>query len=281
MLSRTGQEHHGVPEISLVTVATAGGNLAAGRMAKTMAPCRQSAHEGLPDFASVGSFGYCTDKFLLAPPCGAEVLPCRQLACEDVFCGLMTRHNAAHPDADPRAAASLWTLYYFSLLTITPTVCRLVHGRRLPLALGDLSVIIDPENALPVAFLLPHAGDQAGKASAPEDLHGLLRDHLAALIPSIARAAKLAPKLLWNNAAVYLSWIIGEIEAQADPALARACRAVIDDALWPDGSRNPMSGMVVKGNRRVCCLRYMIPAIGGCGASCPLPCGQNRDTLDA
>ncbi|MFK3777666.1 siderophore-iron reductase FhuF [Agrobacterium sp. NPDC089420] len=246
-----------------------------------MAPCLRTTHDRLPDFASIGAFGYCTDKFVLTPPGGAEILPCRRLACEDVFCGLMARHAAAHPGADPRAAASLWTLYYFSLLTITPTVCRLVHGRHLPLALDELSVIVNPANALPMAFLLPHAGGEAGKACASADMHLFLRDHLAVLIPCIAKAARLAPKLLWNNAAVYLSWIIGEIETQIDPALARSCRPVIDDPLWPDGNRNPMSGMVVEGNRRVCCLRYMIPTIGGCGASCPLPCGQNRDKPDA
>ncbi|MBS1165685.1 MAG: TonB-dependent siderophore receptor [Proteobacteria bacterium] len=51
-----------------------------------------------------------------------------------------------------------------------------------------------------------------------------------------------------------------------------------------DGTDNPLQGLIkripdaggtsLQSQRKVCCLRYLVPGVGGCGATCPLPQGR-------
>ncbi len=104
--------------------------------------------------------------------------------------------------------------------------------------------------------------------------------HAEPVITAIAANAGVAPKLLWNNVAAYLSWILKEIAHRHEPALVEGGLALLNDAEWPGGGRNPMFGMIRMARqqcglefarRKVCCLRYNLPGVGGCGEACPLP----------
>lgn len=235
-------------------------------------PHRFEVRRSLPVFEQTGPYGFCNDKFVLTPLPGTEVANCRDLATGPAFTALMDRYAARHPGCNRKAVISLWSLFYFSLLVIAPTIYRLAHATRLPLHPENMRILIDPEKLLPVAFVLDDAGIEAEETTVVEDLHALLRDHVAGLIPGMAAAERVSPKLLWNNVAVYFSWVLGHLREHADAETAGMCREMLVEApLWPDGERNPMHGMLRDGNRRICCLRYMIPSIGGCGATCPLP----------
>ncbi|ACM38809.1 MULTISPECIES: siderophore-iron reductase FhuF [Rhizobium/Agrobacterium group] len=236
-----------------------------------------------PDMPGDERFAFCRGKLLLDPPEDAEIIPCTSLSDPDVFADIIARYTCKFPGADKRAVISMWTLYYFSILTIAPTVHRLVHRRQLSLGLSQLSLVCDPQTAEPKAFLLSGPGRPAGQAPAINDLHAILRDHAAPLITLIAGHCGVAPKLMWNNVAVYLNWIIKEIGNQAGPHLMEEAIEIISGQHWPDGSRNPLFGMIKLARRqcgmdhfqrKVCCLRYNLPGVPGCGDLCPLPDGR-------
>jgi len=91
---------------------------------------------------------------------------------------------------------------------------------------------------------------------------------------------RLSPRPLWCDAAGYLNWIVRELDPGNDEAEGLALFA----KTLPDGSDNPLHGLIKRlpgadGNavltqRKVCCLRYMVPGVGGCGETCPLPQGR-------
>ena len=83
------------------------------------------------------------------------------------------------------------------------------------------------------------------------------------------------------NVAVRFAWAVqqcaGRPEADRD-GIAEA-EKLLTTALTPDGARNPLHGMLRPSplvaieacQRRVCCLRYLLPGVADCGSLCPLP----------
>lgn len=230
-----------------------------------------------------GKYPWVQGRFVTAPPAGSELLPCRSLLDPDAFGGILERFGAQYGVADRRAIASLWTMYYFSALMVGGAVAWLELRRVLPLSLEEAQVALNPDTGAPVAFVLPHLGEYRAGLPPHQALHGMIRDHAAPLAAALAITAGISPKLVWGNAAGYLSWIIRETGRLTDPALAVEGLPVLDDPVWPDGWRNPLSGAVRQecdaegngyGRRRVCCLRYLVPGVAGCGMTCPLPEGR-------
>ncbi|MFB2552035.1 siderophore-iron reductase FhuF [Ensifer soli] len=227
---------------------------------------------------------YCKGAFRLAPPEGTDCLDCTALLDAAAFHALIDRFAAGHgPAADRRAVVSLWTLYYFSTLTIAATVAWLEMRRRLPLALDEMKVCLDPTTGAPRAFVLSSPGSVEPGLSIEEGLHGLFRHHAEPLVGAIAASCGVSRKLLWGNVAAYVVWIVGEAGRLTDPRLALEGAALVDPPHWSDGWKNPLSGAIrmerdstgaACARRRVCCLRYALPAVGGCGESCPLPQGR-------
>ena len=209
-----------------------------------------------------GPFAYCRGKLLASAPPTGIVIPCRDLGDREVFDGIIARYAQKFPGSDRRAIVSMWTLYYFSMLTIAPSVHMFVNRIALPLDIDGLSLVCDGETGEPEAFVMSGSPELATDPAA--ELHRLMLGHAEPVIAAIAANAGVAPKLLWNNAAAYLSWILKEIAHR--------------------GGRNPMFGMIRMARqqcgfefarRKVCCLRYNLPGVGGCGEACPLPDGRH------
>jgi len=227
-------------------------------------------------------YGFCCGKFLLDAPAGCDVVACSALRDADCFNSIIDRYAAAFLPADRRAIVSLWTLYYFSILTINTALAWLELKRYLPVSLDEVSVCLDRETATPVSFLLPDFG-QVRQLDIHAAMGPLLRQHWQPLTNAISHHAHLSGKLLWGNAAGYLDWIIDETGRQSAPALAEEGAPLFSDPTFPDSEKNPLcgilrsmkdeSGLQFK-RRKVCCLRYCLPDIGGCGLSCPLPQGR-------
>ncbi|WP_449310485.1 siderophore-iron reductase FhuF [Pseudochelatococcus sp. B33] len=231
-------------------------------------------------------FAYCRDKLLLAAPADNENIPCRTLTDNYTFNRIVGNYGRRYPSADRRAVVSMWTQYYFGVLLTASTVQRLVHRRRLRLGLNELVLSSNAAYSEPAAFVLPESGTDGDDESIERDLLTILDNHVAPLSVSIAANTGLSPRLLWNNVAGYLDWIIREIGRQVDPTLAERALPILDRPEWPEGRRNPMFGMLraTRDNqgewilqRKVCCLRYCLPGVAGCGEVCPLPSRRAGD----
>ncbi|WP_431323527.1 siderophore-iron reductase FhuF [Rhizobium sp. YTU87027] len=236
----------------------------------------------LDGFVGDGPFSYCRGKLLLTAPQTGRVIRCTDLCDASVFDEVIARYAGKFPGSDRRAIVSMWTLYYFSVLTVAPSVHMFVNGIGLPLAIDRLSLVCDEETCEPEAFVM--FGRPATTANPADDLYQLMVSHIEPVIAAIAANGALAPKLLWNNVAAYLSWILKEIAHRKQRLLVEGGLSLLDEPSWPDGRRNPMFGMIRTARqqcglefaqRKVCCLRYNLPGVGGCGEACPLPDGRH------
>jgi ferric iron reductase protein FhuF len=224
--------------------------------------------------------GYLRDKLRLAVPPDGGAIACRELFTAERFDGALAPLMARYPGSDRRAVASLWSLYYFSTLVIVPIILWRRLGLVLPLALDELQLIVSPETGLPEAFLLPHRGSVIHGLTASEALGTMIEDHLRPAIAFISGHSRLSPRLLWCNTAGYIDWIARELDPGRDDA---AGLELFGKYKLTDGTDNPLHGSIKRistadgtmlSQRKVCCLRYMLPGIGGCGETCPLPQGR-------
>ncbi|MCW1409006.1 siderophore-iron reductase FhuF [Rhizobium sp. 1AS11] len=229
-----------------------------------------------------GPFSYCRGKLLGSLPQTGIVVSCRDLCDRAIFDEIIGRYAQKFPGSDRRAIVSMWTLYYFSMLTIAPSVHMFVNRIALPMEVDQLSLVCNEQTGEPEAFVM--SGRPEATSDPAGELHRLMLGHAEPVIAAIAANAGVAPKLLWNNVAAYLSWILKEIAHRHEPVLVEGGLALLEEAQWPGGGRNPMFGMIRIARqqcglefvrRKVCCLRYNLPGVGGCGEACPLPEGRH------
>lgn len=235
--------------------------------------------------ASGGRYVYCSESFRAAPPPGARVVRCCDLLDPTLLADIFDRFCGQFGTCDRRAGVSMWTLYYFSSVSIASMVTALRLRCSVSLALANVEICLGNEHAEPRGFLIAGPMRRAEGAAAETMLQSLLGDHLQPLIEALAAAGGVSRKLLWNNVSVYLDWILGEIgkDEAVDPADVDLAAAGVAAAVWPDGRANPLQGLmraatgadgVIVRQRRVCCLRYLLPGVAGCGHTCPLPAGR-------
>lgn len=209
-------------------------------------------------------------------------LPVRLLLQPERLDALLQRFDPAHAGQDRRALASQWSKHYLVRLIPPVVAAALVLGRRLPLALDTLEVVLD-EQGLPQAFKLP--GDGEPFAEPPGDAFqrfAELTDHLQAFIHGLASEARLSPRVLWSNAGNYLEWFVGEMAKVLPPALLVHSHQLMAQELLANGARNPWFRPIryvqvsrelrpdgLWRQRRVCCIRYRLDDLGHCD-NCPL-----------
>ena len=203
-----------------------------------------------------------------------------ELMREEVQRPLLAHHERRYPGGDRRAAISMWSQYYCAQYVLSILGTWLLLGRMLPFRPEEISLLV-LEDGTPNGFRLPHLGEMT---EGPVELEPVIREHLAPLFQSIQLHHRIAPRLLWANAAVRVSAALRI--ARQDPAVPSLrlleAEALLARPCWNDGSVNPLHGMLtpmeVDGDivlrRRVCCLRYLLPGIAGCGATCPIKEGQ-------
>jgi ferric iron reductase protein FhuF len=226
-------------------------------------------------------FAYCHGKFLLGAS-HHDSISCRDLLYPDVCNGIFDRYAARFGGVDRRAAASMWTMYYFSGLVIGPVVAWRQHRRILPLSLDTTRISLDPTTSAPNAFVLGHDGHIDATASPSQALETAIFGHAAPVVEALAANAGLSRKLLWSNLVVYLDWIVREAATQMGEMTSAEELATTEGETWRDGRTNPVFGLIRRecsaegdfSRRRVCCLRYILPGLPGCGMVCPLPAGR-------
>jgi len=200
------------------------------------------------------------------------------------FCAALDTYAAAHAGTDRRAVASMWSLYYFSILTIPYIVARRADCA-LPIAVDDMTIAL-AEDGLPRALGLAGEGDWSdGNDDLLSFVVPLVSQHIPEIISQLKAKGGIAPKLAWNNAAVYIDYAFNATErerlAEGD---AWAARPLFTEPRLPDGSLNPFQGCLrheIEGEqtvcrRKVCCLRYLLPGIPSCGELCALPAQRKQ-----
>lgn len=232
-----------------------------------------------------GRFAYCRESFRLHPPEDAEVVACEALLDPAVLQAVIDRFATGFAGGDRRAVVSMWTLYYFSTLTIAAAISLFVLRREVPFALADMRLCLSRAQGEPLSFVIGRIGPRRPRIDAAAALHGLLRLHLEPLVEAVARAGGVSKKLLWNNVTGYLLWILDEIAGGDAESEAGRAASLVRTRNWPDGWTNPMHDMLRPAvdddgapciRRKICCLRYALPGVGGCGVSCPLPEGRQQ-----
>jgi ferric iron reductase protein FhuF len=224
-----------------------------------------------------GEHAWCGEKMMLSSDLPGAV-PLLDFLESGGFVETLDRFAAANGQADRRAAASYWSLYYFSALTIPYIVARRAETA-LPVALDDMTVAI-AEDGLPQAFGLPHEGDWCEGGGLLDLVTPLVETHLARVVTLLRDKTGIAQKLAWNNAAVYIDYAFNATDHAAPAGDDHwPSRPLFDCPQLANGSRNPFQGClrhemeagIVQCRRKVCCLRYMLPGIPGCGELCALP----------
>ena len=178
---------------------------------------------------------------------------------------------------DRRAQTSLWCIEYVHALMPLPVVASLRLGRALPLRLEDVSVILDEEH-LPSTVRLRDDGGPCTDRDPFARFDGMIRGNLEPLIDAWAAYSGISPRVLWTNAANLYEAIMRYMEKQphAPREVIAEADMLITRTQWPDGRRNPFARPVLyrpehpsnQRWRRVCCVRYLIPAHQYC-SNCP------------
>lgn len=226
-----------------------------------------------------GDLAHARDKLVVGDD-ARPFVPAADLLEGPLLDDVLSRFGELHAGGDPRAVASLWSQWYLGTLVVPSVAAGLLLDRVLPLALEEMDVALDDETARPVAFRPPHGGRRDPEADAFERFEPLVRRHLAPLVEALAARGGPGRRALWGNAGRYLQWTLDEIEGMpGGPDAAASGRRLLDEPTDADGRDNPLHDTVVhveaaggrRTRRRVCCLRFLLPGVEGCGDLCPLP----------
>lgn len=216
----------------------------------------------------------------------SSVISGRDLLDRNVSENLLARFAQVHAGGDRRAIVSMWTQWHFGTLIIPTTAALLLLGRDLPVELDRISLAVD-DTGKTAAIILP--GAEPPETLDPEGCFSrLFRSHVEPLIRSFAGQFRVSPRLLWNNAADIFEWALDQAEAIGtvrSDALHEG-RLLLSSRLARNGQANPMFGLVryldqddgTLRQRKICCLRYLLPGVACCGSICPTPPASTGDT---
>lgn len=210
---------------------------------------------------------------------GAAHLPGQRFLDLDTLRDLIGRFAATMPGGEPRAVVSMWSQWHFSNVVVPSVVARLLAGLSLPVSLNASSFALH-ENGCTAAVLIP-SQEPLASAQGVEGFAALIDSHLAPLIAFVASHFGVSAKLLWSNAAVSFVWTVQQCADHPGvdrEGLAEA-NGVLTAARTPAGERNFLGGALKPSSlapiencqRRICCLRYLLPGMADCGSFCPLP----------
>ncbi|WP_275791135.1 siderophore-iron reductase FhuF [Pararhizobium gei] len=237
-----------------------------------------------PCLASVfsGEHAWCGEKMMLSSELD-NAFPLSDFFASGRFSLALDTYAMAHGGTDRRAVASMWSLYYFSCLAI-PYIVAARAERMLPIRFDEMTIAL-AEDGLPCALGLPHEGDWSEGDDLLALMPPLVGRHLSDVVSQLKGHAGLAPKLSWNNAAVYIDYAFNATERNpSQDGDDWASRALFEQQQLPDGSANPFLGCLrheVQGGqtlcrRKVCCLRYLLPGVPSCGELCALPAQRKQ-----
>ncbi len=221
-------------------------------------------------------------EMVVAPEDARRLLPCSDLLDPARFEAAFAPCLAP---GDLRAAKlSFWSQYYFGSFCLPVAACALLTGRPVSAPLAACAFAPNAEG-------MPSACRVGADLWARPDrglLDGLLEEHLRPAVEAFAQAGPLAERVLWGNAAHYLEWLVGwmEAEGRAAPGAVAQARDLLERPRLPEGGRNPFAGAIhylgetppspETRRRKTCCLRYRLSCVADCGGLCPKTAAQRR-----
>ncbi|HXV30072.1 MAG TPA: siderophore-iron reductase FhuF [Sinorhizobium sp.] len=231
--------------------------------------------------AFAGSHAWCNEKMM-----PVEALPdgiaLPEFFASGAFDEALKTYTDVSGGTDRRAVASMWSLYYFSCLTIPYIVACVLDHQTLPVVFEEMTIAISADG-LPRAFGVAATGSwqDRGEKEIFSVLKPLVDGHLAKVVTHFKAVGGIAPRLVWNNAAVYIDYALRT--AGMEPLNDQA-DAMVALRSMPDGAPNPFYDCLRHEDddgtrvcrRKICCLRYLLPGVPSCGSLCALPSLRNQ-----
>lgn len=227
--------------------------------------------------ALTGSMAFCADT-LVGPEDPRPAIVGGDLLEPATIDAILDTFAASFPDGDRRAVASYWAQGYFRRLIPPVAAVLLLIDRNLPIAVFETAVLRGREGEV-VAFRLTNDGEPVADPEVVVRFERLIRQNIEPFIKAWTSHTRVAPRLYWNFAGVYLDWALGEIAAHPlAGALAADASRLLSSRDRLDGTPNPLfepfETVQRRGEphrqRRLCCIRYRLPGIPFC-ETCPHP----------
>ncbi|SEN93561.1 ferric iron reductase protein FhuF [Duganella sp. CF517] len=189
---------------------------------------------------------------------------------------------------DLRPVASLWSLAYLRALLPPMVAAASVLRHGFPATAAEVWLELDPHRE-PLRFYIAHEGASRAGTDTQARYAPLLQHHLEPLFAELSRISGLPRKVLWGNAARCLEPVFDQALAMLGPvpALLDDRRQLLELPLWNQCGEpaavanhpNPLYPRLraqahftpaeAANLHRQCCLQYLLPQTGYCGA-CPL-----------
>lgn len=175
-------------------------------------------------------------------------------------------HSLRAPE--PRIAASVAQQGLAARLWSVTLGCAVLHG-----SIPDLDPVLlhwDPDAGAPDDLWLPEV--RPLPADAPTVADTVLHGHLEPLAAALRARYRIAPGLLWGNAASALAGAARQLDhwarAHARPQVATRARTLTAELLAHPllSDTGTLTGTAFR--RRSCCLYYRVPGGGVCGDCC-------------
>ncbi|MEJ5021253.1 siderophore-iron reductase FhuF [Ochrobactrum vermis] len=222
-----------------------------------------------------GENAWCADSMMLSSEL-TDGMPVLEFLHGAQLTKTLHKCAATYPDADLRAVSSFWSLYYFSLLVI-PYICARQNGVALPVELENMTIAIN-DQGLPRSFGLLNGGQACDALDVMDVISQVAKSHLNTVVQVLKDRTGISPRLAWNNAAVYIDYAINSA-AEHHSYDGWPCRPLFETQTFADGTRNPFFDCLRRDTdhganlcrRKICCLRYKLPGVAGCGELCALP----------
>lgn len=211
------------------------------------------------------------DSLTLAPCEGAH--PASDLLDHAVLRDRIECLAPSYGDGDRRAVASIWSKSHFSALMPAALAANLLLDIDLPIAIDRVDLVSD-ELGRTKQIVLPHPGKRLPAGEAGGRFDELIDAHVAPLVATLAKVSGASPKVFWSNVGNVFEFVIQKSRDLGASAAASDAGLALMAARKTAGRPNPLYAPISyppEGGRlrRVCCLRYLAPAVGYCG-TCPI-----------
>jgi ferric iron reductase protein FhuF len=225
-----------------------------------------------------GQLAELADHFFLISEETSNFEPALTIFNPDHLDSILKRFAKRYQEPDHRAVASQWSKLYFSRLILPTAAAAVLFDWQLQLDLSNMRIAMDDDGGN-IRFGLQSKGIQGTIKNSGERFSFLADAHLRHVIPVLSDAGGLPQKVLWSNAGNILENVMQRSAALLGPEHhgVQDGRNYLKTRRFEDGSLNPLFEPVryiehhgeVQRKRRICCLRYFIPALSVC-KTCPL-----------
>lgn len=225
-----------------------------------------------------------------AQPAASGAWPGTRLLDPDALAQRLAQYGDSLGGGDPAAIASWWARRYCLLMVPPVLVAAAVWRRAAPVAPHQVRVAFGADGRVQRLHLDAPAMSRAAAWPAHDSLDACLapltREQFAPVFEALTRVSRVSPRVLWSHAAEIAHRVGGALLPH--PALDGERRAAV--AAWLARETGEMGGVhpyrspyrhialpgasedhaaATQRVRRVCCLKYRLPADDYCGV-CPL-----------